>query len=43
MTLQQAVKTFHQTVARVLVGIGRGQGEEVEMRVAFALQDFFSI
>ncbi|VVO44446.1 hypothetical protein PS710_06423 [Pseudomonas fluorescens] len=43
VALQQAVEAFHQAVARVLVGIGRGQGEEVEMRVALALQDLLHI
>ncbi|MNG00183.1 hypothetical protein D3C84_831100 [compost metagenome] len=36
VALQQTVEAFHQPVARVLIGIGRRQGEEVEMRVAFA-------
>ncbi|MCY1408345.1 hypothetical protein D9M71_236650 [compost metagenome] len=40
---QQAVEALEQAVAGFLVSIGRRQGEEVEMRVALALQDFFHI
>ncbi|MNM26020.1 hypothetical protein D3C81_364780 [compost metagenome] len=43
VALQQPVETLHQAVACVLVGVGGGQREEVEMRVALALQDFFHI
>ncbi|MCY1177963.1 hypothetical protein D9M73_182930 [compost metagenome] len=43
VALQQAVETFHQAVARVLVGIGRGQREEVEMGIALALQHLLHI
>ena len=41
--LQQAVEALHQTVARVLVSVGRRQREKVEMRVALALQDLLHI
>ncbi|MNQ86039.1 hypothetical protein D3C85_1012230 [compost metagenome] len=43
MTLQQTIEAFHQAVAGVLVGVGRGQRKEVEMGVALALQDFLHI
>ncbi|MCY1423372.1 hypothetical protein D9M71_390820 [compost metagenome] len=40
---QQALETLHQAIARALVGFGGGQGEEVEVGVTFALQDFLHV
>ncbi|MNG89241.1 hypothetical protein D3C79_480990 [compost metagenome] len=40
---QQAFETLQQAVAGALVGFGGGQGEEIEMGVALALQDLFHV